>query len=90
MVYMAIILSALFAAAGLSFLEFLTEGRITYFPVVIALLLIIPIRQMRILTRDIDRISKKMLRIQDCLQVNAKNTDSICLDKTMNRDNGNM
>ncbi|MBF0450372.1 MAG: hypothetical protein HQK75_06700 [Candidatus Magnetomorum sp.] len=85
MIYMTIIASILIAI-GLSFLEYMTEGHISYFPAVIAFLLIIPIRQMTILTRDIDRISKKMLHIQDCLQVNAKMPKPMFHEQTMVRE----
>jgi hypothetical protein len=48
------------------------EGHVSYFPAVVALLLIIPLRQMVILTRDIDRVSKKMQNIESCLQFSTK------------------
>jgi hypothetical protein len=89
MVYTTIITS-LVIAAGLSLLEYLTEGHVSFFPAVIAFLLIIPIRQMTILTRDIDRISKKMLNIQNCLQVNAKKSGTMCFEEHMVRTKGRM
>jgi hypothetical protein len=48
------------------------EGHVSYFPALIALLFIIPLRQMVILTREIDRVSKKMQHIKSYLQVRTK------------------
>jgi len=71
MIHMTIITSILIAIVLYS-LEYLIEGNVSYFPAVIALLLIIPLRQMVILTRDIDRVSKKMQNIKSCFQINTK------------------
>jgi len=71
MIYLTITTSILIAIV-LFFLEYMIEGNISYFPAIIALLFIIPLRQMVILTRDIDRISHKMQNIRNCLQINTK------------------
>ena len=81
MIHLTILVSILIAT-GLSVLEYITEGYISSFPAVTAILLMIPIRQMTILTRDVDRISKKMTMIQRCLQVKAKTPEKFCEDKT--------
>jgi len=66
------ITTSILIAIVLYFLEYMIEGNVSYFPAIIALLLIIPLRQMVILTRDIDRISRKMQSIRNCLQINPK------------------
>jgi hypothetical protein len=71
MIYLAITTSILIAIV-LFFLEYIIEGNISYFPAIVALLLIIPLRQMVILTRDIDGISQKMENIKNCLQIHSK------------------
>jgi hypothetical protein len=68
---MAITTSILIAIL-LYFLEYMIEGHVSYFPAIIALLLVIPLRQMVILTKDIDRISKKMQHIESCLRFHTK------------------
>jgi len=68
---------------GLCLLELIIEGHISYFPFITATLLIIPIRQMTILTRDVDRISKKTSLIQRCLQIKAKTPEQLCKDKAI-------
>ena len=73
MIHMIITTSILIAIL-LYFLEYMIEGHVSYFPAIIALLLIIPLRQMEVLTRDIDRISKKMQNIDSCLQVHTNNS----------------
>lgn len=69
MIYITLTTSILIAIV-LYFLEYMIEGKVSYFPAIIAMLLIIPLRQMVILTRDIDRISRKMQNIRNCLQIN--------------------
>jgi O-antigen/teichoic acid export membrane protein len=68
---MAIITSVLIAIL-LYLLEYMIEGHVSYFPAIVAFFLIVPLRQMVILTRDIDRISKKMKNIERCLNINTK------------------
>jgi len=71
MILMTITISLLIAIM-LYFLEYMIEGHVSYFPAIIALLLIVPLRQMVILTRDIDRISKKMHNIESSQKINTK------------------
>ncbi|ETR71556.1 MAG: hypothetical protein OMM_08054 [Candidatus Magnetoglobus multicellularis str. Araruama] len=77
MIQMIITISLLIAIM-LSIIEYMTLGYVSFFPVIIAFLLIVPMRQMTILTREIDRISKKMLHIKDCHHINKTQPKMAC------------
>jgi len=77
MIQMIITISLLIAIM-LSIIEYMTLGYVSLFPVIIAFLLIVPMRQMTILTRDVDRISKKMLHIKDCIHINKTKPKMAC------------